>query len=115
MLFGIQHVGTNNRPQSELMSAVRIPNQFRIWSFTVHIDLGFPSGIVLFLIRFADDHGMPLFETSAKDDSKADHVEAIFLTLAHKVRNKKTLFTSGTHLFSTPITVSVQKPDVHKI
>lgn len=45
--------------------------------------------------RFSDDHGMPLFETSAKDDSKADHVEAIFLTLAHKVRNNKTLFKSG--------------------
>jgi hypothetical protein len=49
--------------------------------------------------RFSDDHGMPLFETSAKDDSKADHVEAIFLTLAHKVRNNKTLFKSGKLLF----------------
>ena len=39
-----------------------------------------------YLLRFADDHGMPLFETSAKDDSKADHVESIFLTLAHKVK-----------------------------
>ncbi len=38
--------------------------------------------------RFADDHGMPLFETSAKDDSKADHVEAIFMTLAHKVKQQ---------------------------
>jgi Ras-related protein Rab-33B len=38
---------------------------------------------------------MPLFETSAKDDSKADHVEAIFLTLAHKIRSNKTLFKSG--------------------
>jgi Ras-related protein Rab-33B len=38
---------------------------------------------------------MPLFETSAKDDSKADHVEAIFLTLAHKVKNNKILFKSG--------------------
>ena len=28
---------------------------------------------------------MPLFETSAKDDEKTDHVEAIFVTLAHKI------------------------------
>ena len=28
---------------------------------------------------------MPLFETSAKDDDKTDHVEAIFVTLAHKI------------------------------
>ena len=28
-----------------------------------------------------------LFETSAKDDSQADHVESIFLTLAHKLKN----------------------------
>ena len=28
---------------------------------------------------------MPLFETSAKDDHKTDHVEAIFVTLAHKI------------------------------
>jgi Ras-related protein Rab-33B len=34
---------------------------------------------------------MPLFETSAKDDSMADHVEAIFLTLAHKLNSKKQL------------------------
>lgn len=42
--------------------------------------------------RFADDHNMPLFETSAKDDSKSDHVEAIFLTLAHKIKANKPLF-----------------------
>ncbi len=34
---------------------------------------------------------MPLFETSAKDDSKADHVDAIFMTLAHKVKQSKPL------------------------
>ncbi len=45
--------------------------------------------------RFADDHGMPLFETSAKDDSKADHVEAIFLTLAHKIKHSRPLIRSG--------------------
>ena len=39
--------------------------------------------------RSADQHGMPLFETSAKDDAKSDHVEAIFMTLAHKLKNSK--------------------------
>lgn len=29
------------------------------------------------------------FETSAKDDSDCDHVEAIFLTLAHKLKAAK--------------------------
>jgi len=31
---------------------------------------------------------MPLFETSAKDDSRSDHVEAIFMTLAHKIKKQ---------------------------
>ena len=39
--------------------------------------------------KFADAHNMPLFETSAKDDDEADHVEAIFMTLAHKLKNSK--------------------------
>ena len=43
--------------------------------------------------RFADDHRMPLFETSAKDDSKADHVEGIFLTLAHKIHRNESMKT----------------------
>ena len=41
--------------------------------------------------RWADDRGMPLFETSAKDDSVADHVDGIFLTLAHKLREGRTM------------------------
>lgn len=39
--------------------------------------------------KFADSHGMPLFETSAKDDDKANHVDAIFMTVAHKLKNAK--------------------------
>ena len=39
--------------------------------------------------RFADGHSMPLFETSAKDDSQLNHVESIFMTLAHKLKNAK--------------------------
>lgn len=43
--------------------------------------------------KFADSHDMPLFETSATDDSEADHVEAIFMTLAHKLKNHKPMMT----------------------
>lgn len=39
--------------------------------------------------KFADAHNMPLFETSAKDDTDCDHVDAIFLTIAHKLKNSK--------------------------
>lgn len=45
--------------------------------------------------RFADDYNMPLFETSAKDDAKADHVEAIFMTLALRLKNQKTMFKNN--------------------
>ena len=34
---------------------------------------------------WADERNMPLFETSAKDDSMSDHVDGIFLTVAHKL------------------------------
>jgi len=30
-----------------------------------------------------------LFETSAKEDSQANHVESIFMTLAHKLKNSR--------------------------
>lgn len=39
--------------------------------------------------KFADQNDMPLFETSAKSDSEADHVEAIFMTLVHKLKDSK--------------------------
>lgn len=41
---------------------------------------------------FADMHQMPLFETSAKDDSRSDHVEAIFMTLALKLKNARPFY-----------------------
>jgi len=44
--------------------------------------------------RFADAHLMPLFETSAKEDSEKETVEGIFMTLAHKLKTSKLLFTS---------------------
>ena len=39
--------------------------------------------------RFADIHNMPLFETSAREDSQMDNVDAIFITLAHKLKDAK--------------------------
>lgn len=39
--------------------------------------------------KWADTKDMPVFETSAKADSEADHVEAIFMTLVHKLRASK--------------------------
>ena len=39
--------------------------------------------------RFADIHNMPLFETSAREDSQMDNVDAIFITLAHKLKDSK--------------------------
>ena len=41
---------------------------------------------------FADMHQMPLFETSALDDSSQDHVEAIFMTLALKLKCSKPFY-----------------------
>lgn len=52
--------------------------------------------------QFADSHSMPLFETSAKDPNSqgdgnhrnSDHVEAIFMTVAHKLKSQKPLVLS---------------------
>ncbi|KAI6212230.1 RAB-33 protein [Aphelenchoides fujianensis] len=40
---------------------------------------------------FADQNDMALFETSALADSEADHVEAIFMTLLHALRQSKSM------------------------
>ena len=45
---------------------------------------------------------MPLFETSAKDDSKQDHVEAIFMTLALKLKNSTPFYTPN-QLHKAPV------------
>jgi Ras-related protein Rab-33B len=60
--------------------------------------IGVPTNIAQ---RFADSYNMPLFETSAKSDEKCDHVEAIFLTLAHKINANKLLFKTREELEST--------------
>jgi Ras-related protein Rab-33B len=57
--------------------------------------------------KFADSHNMPLFETSAKDDEKANHVEAIFMTLAHKLKNSKPMMTPFVSQGSFPNNVQV--------
>ncbi|XP_029021393.1 RAB33B, member RAS oncogene family a [Betta splendens] len=54
--------------------------------------------------QFADVHSMPLFETSAKNPNNNDnercgrgnndHVEAIFMTVAHKLKSQKPLVLS---------------------
>ncbi|XP_061647459.1 ras-related protein Rab-33B-like isoform X1 [Phyllopteryx taeniolatus] len=41
--------------------------------------------------RLADAHDMPLFETSAKDPAEKEHVDAIFLTLAYRLKSCKPL------------------------
>ncbi|XP_018027010.1 putative Ras-related protein Rab-33 [Hyalella azteca] len=43
---------------------------------------------------FADLHNMPLFETSAKADSECDHIESIFMTLAHKLQASRPLMSA---------------------
>ncbi|XP_028314826.1 RAB33B, member RAS oncogene family a [Gouania willdenowi] len=52
--------------------------------------------------QFADSHSLPLFETSAKKPNgpeegsqrNSDHVEAIFMTVAHKLKSQKPLALS---------------------
>ncbi|KAM7380288.1 hypothetical protein PAMP_003597 [Pampus punctatissimus] len=39
----------------------------------------------------ADSYNFPLFETSAKDPSEKEHVDAIFLTLAYRLKSHKPL------------------------
>ncbi|XP_057707429.1 ras-related protein Rab-33B-like [Corythoichthys intestinalis] len=39
----------------------------------------------------ADGHDMPLFETSAKDPAEKENVDAVFLTLAHRLKSRKPL------------------------
>ncbi|PAA56744.1 hypothetical protein BOX15_Mlig015279g1 [Macrostomum lignano] len=59
--------------------------------------------------RFADQHSMPVFETSAKDDSRSDHVESIFLTLAHKLVTSRPLMTRSYSEVMNDSSVSLHK------
>ncbi|XP_078532918.1 ras-related protein Rab-33B [Lissotriton helveticus] len=57
----------------------------------LHNDLEVPTDLAQ---KFADFHSMPLFETSAKNPNDTDHVEAIFMTLAHKLKSHKPMMLS---------------------
>ncbi|KAK4886968.1 hypothetical protein RN001_003239 [Aquatica leii] len=61
--------------------------------------------------RFADQHHMPLFETSARLDTECDNVEAIFLTLAHKLKNQKQLIPYDEYGHRQKLIRSVPKED----
>ncbi|CAF1121255.1 unnamed protein product [Adineta steineri] len=45
--------------------------------------------------RFADAHNIPLFETSAKADEHQDHVNSIFMLIAHKLKHSKPLMSQS--------------------
>ncbi|XP_069781466.1 RAB33B, member RAS oncogene family a [Narcine bancroftii] len=63
--------------------------------------------------KFADTQNMPLFETSAKNPNDSDHVEAIFMTLAHKLKNHKPMMLSRLQVDQFKVDLkSEPKPDV---
>lgn len=53
--------------------------------------------------RFADSYEMPLFETSAKDNTESDHIESIFMTLAHKLKNSKPMMSANMYSHAAPL------------
>nr|CAD7462153.1 unnamed protein product [Timema tahoe] len=61
--------------------------------------------------RFADLHSMPLFETSAYDDSESGHVESIFMTLAHKLKSRRPMMKKQTssHAFHRADVISITR------
>lgn len=59
--------------------------------------------------RFADIHSMPLFETSAREDSQMDNVDAIFITLAHKLKDSKPFISRHTSLDKDGQNIELQK------
>jgi len=61
--------------------------------------------------RFADSYGMPLFETSAKDNAQCDHVESIFLTLAHKLKNSKSMTIQSSESESLSPSIMLSRAD----
>lgn len=64
--------------------------------------------------RFADIHNMPLFETSARDETECDNVEAIFLTLAHKLKNHRPMMPPPLRQGNSP-SESLHRADVISI
>ncbi|GFS11279.1 Ras-related protein Rab-31 [Elysia marginata] len=64
--------------------------------------------------KFADTHGMPLFETSAKDDDKANHVDAIFMTVAHKLKNAKPMMPVAVTSYNAHDAVHLRDSPQHR-
>ncbi|KAI8798948.1 Ras-related protein Rab-33 [Biomphalaria glabrata] len=64
--------------------------------------------------KFADSHSMPLFETSAKDDDRANHVDAIFMTVAHKLKNAKPMMPVHMSNFHVRDTVHLRESPQHR-
>lgn len=50
--------------------------------------------------KFADNHSMPLWEISTKNDNELDTIESIFLTLAHKLMKQKPMMEPIADYFS---------------
>nr|XP_002125159.1 putative Ras-related protein Rab-33 [Ciona intestinalis] len=59
--------------------------------------------------RFADANSMPLFETSAKADSEMGNIEAIFLTVAHKLKSQKPMMKQDYPNMKRATVLSVDK------
>ena len=64
--------------------------------------------------KFADVHAMPLFETSAKDDDRANHVDAIFMTVAHKLKNAKPMMPVEMSNFNPRDNVNLRGSPAHR-
>uniref|UniRef100_A0A6A7G3N9 Ras-related protein Rab-33 n=2 Tax=Hirondellea gigas TaxID=1518452 RepID=A0A6A7G3N9_9CRUS len=64
--------------------------------------------------RFADQHNMPLFETSAKTDSECDHIESIFLTLAHKLKASRPMMPPNMGDDSDESTIAEAMDEMHR-
>ncbi|GFY40043.1 putative Ras-related protein Rab-33 [Trichonephila inaurata madagascariensis] len=65
--------------------------------------------------KFADCHDMPLFETAATDDSEADHVDAIFMTLAHKLKSHRPMMVNSSPSYTnSSALIKLEKADVGK-
>lgn len=64
--------------------------------------------------KFADAHGMPLFETSAKDDDRANHVDAIFMTVAHKLKNAKPMMPVHLSSFGQAENINLRGSPQHR-
>jgi len=71
------------QPDPSLVPRILVGNKCDLADAKVHTNIA---------QTFADMHQMPLFETSAKDDSRQDNVEAIFMTLAFKLKNSKPFY-----------------------